>query len=127
MNNCQSLKDVVSLHLRREAGQFEESFVISVEAMRPLEDAGKNGWTMADFSVMMLIKHFLGQPDPSPIETVWDMMGRRLHLPGNVDDLSRQLEQIWQEIPQETIRILYHSLSRRVATFIQARSGSTPY
>ncbi|GFS50309.1 transposable element Tcb1 transposase [Trichonephila clavipes] len=27
-------------------------------------------------------------PDPSPIEHVWDMMGRRLYLPGNVDDLT---------------------------------------
>ncbi|GFX97103.1 DUF4817 domain-containing protein [Trichonephila clavipes] len=26
-------------------------------------------------------------PDPSPIKHVWDMMGRRLHLPGYVDDL----------------------------------------
>ncbi|GFT05603.1 transposable element Tcb1 transposase [Trichonephila clavipes] len=33
-------------------------------------------------------------PDPSPIEHVWDMMGRRLHLPGNVDDQVRKLEQI---------------------------------
>ncbi|GFW24498.1 transposable element Tcb1 transposase [Trichonephila clavipes] len=45
-------------------------------------------------------------PDPSPIEHVWDMMGRRLHVSGNVDNLTRQLEQIWQEIPQETIRDL---------------------
>ncbi|GFY28715.1 transposable element Tc1 transposase [Trichonephila clavipes] len=44
-------------------------------------------------------------PDPSPS---WDLMGRRLHLPGNVDDLACQLEQIWQKIPQETIRVLYH-------------------
>ncbi|GFU67174.1 transposable element Tc1 transposase [Trichonephila clavipes] len=29
-------------------------------------------------------------PDLSPIEHVWDTMGRRLHLPGNVDDLVRQ-------------------------------------
>ncbi|GFU39359.1 transposable element Tc1 transposase [Trichonephila clavipes] len=41
-------------------------------------------------------------PNPSPIEHVWNMMGRRLHLPGNVDDLARLLEQIWQEILQET-------------------------
>ncbi|GFW34140.1 transposable element Tcb1 transposase [Trichonephila clavipes] len=27
-------------------------------------------------------------PDPSPVEHVWDMMERRLHLPGNVDDLA---------------------------------------
>ncbi|GFW75935.1 HTH_Tnp_Tc3_2 domain-containing protein [Trichonephila clavipes] len=30
----------------------------------------------------------------------------RLHLSGNVEDLIRQLEQIWQEIPQETIKVL---------------------
>ncbi|GFX76765.1 transposable element Tc1 transposase [Trichonephila clavipes] len=28
-------------------------------------------------------------PNLSPIEHVWDMMGRRLHLPGNVDDLAQ--------------------------------------
>ncbi|GFX38379.1 transposable element Tc1 transposase [Trichonephila clavipes] len=66
-------------------------------------------------------------PDPSPIEHVWDMMGRRLYLPGNVDGLARQLEQIWPEIPQRTIKVLYHSVSRRVAACIQARGGSTPY
>ncbi|GFS56514.1 transposable element Tcb1 transposase [Trichonephila clavipes] len=66
-------------------------------------------------------------PDPSLIEHVWDILGRRLHLPGNVDDLARQLEQIWQEIPQETIRVPYHSMPRRVAACILARGGSTPY
>ncbi|GFW17175.1 transposable element Tcb1 transposase [Trichonephila clavipes] len=75
----------------------------------------------------VLVKHFLGQLDLSPIEHVWDMMGRPLHLPENVDDLSRQLEQIWQEIPQDTIRVIYHSMQRRVAACIQPRVGSTPY
>ncbi|GFX47733.1 transposable element Tc1 transposase [Trichonephila clavipes] len=77
--------------------------------------------------VFQLIKHFLGQPDPSPIEHVWDIMGRRLHLPGNVDDLARQLEQIWQEIPQETIRVfipLCHAVwmlaSRLESVFLKA-------
>ncbi|GFV23737.1 transposable element Tc1 transposase [Trichonephila clavipes] len=159
--------------------------------MRPLEDARKNWWTMAEFSVrmvavdlgpqqidcwnkadwerivfsdelrlcpddhrrriwrrprqradpaftiarhtvqprFMLAKHFLEQPDHhiSPMKHVWDMMGRRLYLPGNVEKLPRQLEQIWQEIPQETIRVLHHSMPRRVPAYIQARSGSTPY
>ncbi|GFX31670.1 uncharacterized protein TNCV_4081941 [Trichonephila clavipes] len=48
-------------------------------------------------------------------------MGRKLHLPGNVDNLARQLEQIWQEIPQKTIRELYHSMPRHVVACIQAR------
>ncbi|GFV17433.1 transposable element Tc1 transposase [Trichonephila clavipes] len=66
-------------------------------------------------------------PNSSPIEHVWDVMGMRLHLLGNVDNLTRQLEQIWQEIPKGTIRVLYHSMSRGVATCIQARGGSSPY
>ncbi|GFU27210.1 transposable element Tc1 transposase, partial [Trichonephila clavipes] len=52
--------------------------------------------------------------DFSPIELVWDMMGMLLHLPGNVDGRTQQLEQIWQEIPQETIRLIYHSMPCRV-------------
>ncbi|GFV34878.1 transposable element Tc1 transposase [Trichonephila clavipes] len=34
-------------------GQIGESLIIWVEAMLSLKDAGKNGWTVADFSVMM--------------------------------------------------------------------------
>ncbi|GFV71071.1 transposable element Tc1 transposase [Trichonephila clavipes] len=56
-----------------------------------------------------------------------DMMGRHLHLPWNVDDIARQLEQISEEISQETIRVLYHSMRCRVAACTQARGGSTPY
>ncbi|GFV22578.1 zinc finger MYM-type protein 1 [Trichonephila clavipes] len=84
---------------------------------------------------------FQSQQDPSPIEHVWDMMGRRLHISGNVDHLTRQLVQIWHEIPQKSIRVLYRSMSRRDieryahlettssrdAACIPARGGSTPY
>ncbi|GFV49847.1 transposable element Tcb1 transposase [Trichonephila clavipes] len=66
-------------------------------------------------------------PGVSLTEHVWDMMGRRLHVSRNVDNLPRLLEQIWQEILQETIRVLYYSLSRRGAACIQARGGSTPF
>ncbi|GFV31621.1 transposable element Tc1 transposase [Trichonephila clavipes] len=66
-------------------------------------------------------------PGLSPVEHVWDMMGRGLHLPENVDDLAQQLKQIWQEIPQETIRVFYYSMLRHVAACIQARGWSTPY
>ncbi|GFY22856.1 transposable element Tcb1 transposase [Trichonephila clavipes] len=65
--------------------------------------------------------------DLSPIEHVWDMMGRRLHQPGNVDDLARPLEQIWLQIPGRPSKYFYPSMSRRLAACIQARGGSTPY
>ncbi|UYV75223.1 hypothetical protein LAZ67_12002969 [Cordylochernes scorpioides] len=45
---------------------------------------------------------------------------RRLQPSRNVDYLARQLETIWQEIPQHTIRNLYQSMTRRVAACIQA-------
>ncbi|GFT51409.1 uncharacterized protein TNCV_4955201 [Trichonephila clavipes] len=50
------------------------------------------------------------------------MMGRRLHLTGNVHELARQLEKIGQEIPQETNKVLYRSTARRVTACIQARA-----
>ncbi|GFX32114.1 transposable element Tcb1 transposase [Trichonephila clavipes] len=59
--------------------------------------------------------------DLSLIEHVWDMIRRRLHLPWNVDDLPRKLVQIWQEIHQKTIRVIYHSMPLRVAACIQAK------
>ncbi|GFS80896.1 hypothetical protein TNCV_126501 [Trichonephila clavipes] len=49
------------------------------------------------------------------------MMGRRMLLPRNVDDLARQLEQISQEITQVTISVLYHSMPIHVEACIQAR------
>ncbi|GFV34426.1 transposable element Tcb1 transposase [Trichonephila clavipes] len=61
--------------------------------------------------------------DLSPIEHVWNMTKRRLPLPWNADKLTRQLEQIWQEISQETIRVLYHSMPRRVAACIHTKIG----
>ncbi|GFT78085.1 hypothetical protein TNCV_2820801 [Trichonephila clavipes] len=105
----------------KEAGSANQRIARHIgQRMWPLEDTGKNGWTMADFSVMMLefdlgprqigkeimvnyIPHVLlmnylaacqtlpwpaSSPDLSPIEHVWDMIRRRLHLPRNVDDLT---------------------------------------
>ncbi|GFT29117.1 putative mariner transposase [Trichonephila clavipes] len=37
-----------------QVGQIGESLVIWIEAMRPLEDDGKNGWTMVDFRVIIV-------------------------------------------------------------------------
>ncbi|GFU93163.1 transposable element Tc1 transposase [Trichonephila clavipes] len=176
------------IRLKEGVGQIGESLVLWVKAMRLLEDDGKNEWTRADFSVMMIAddlgrkqigrrvdcwnhvdwgrivfsdesrfhlclddhrRHAWGRPglcadpaftiarhigsqqgilvlgvisfeagplwwslethlhhiayntpswtarspDPFPIEHVWKMIRRRLHPPGNVDDLNR-LEQI---------------------------------
>ena len=53
-------------------------------------------------------------PDLNPIEHIWDIMSR-----------SDALVQVWEEIPQETIRHLIRSMPRCCREVIQARGGHT--
>ncbi|UYV73330.1 hypothetical protein LAZ67_10002755, partial [Cordylochernes scorpioides] len=56
-------------------------------------------------------------PDLSPIEHVWDIIGRRLHAlpqPRSEDELWQMVEREWRAIPQDAIRTLIDSLPRRV-------------
>ncbi|UYV82352.1 hypothetical protein LAZ67_21001769 [Cordylochernes scorpioides] len=69
-------------------------------------------------------------PDLSPIEHVWDIIGRRLHaLPQSrsEDELWQMVEREWNAIPQDAIRTLIDSLPRRVAACIAVRGGPTCY
>ncbi|UYV64806.1 hypothetical protein LAZ67_3002039 [Cordylochernes scorpioides] len=63
-------------------------------------------------------------PDLSPIEHVWDIIGRRLHAlpqPRSEDELWQMVERDWRAIPQDAIRTLIDSLPRRVAACIAVR------
>ncbi|UYV84405.1 Transposase [Cordylochernes scorpioides] len=65
-------------------------------------------------------------PDLSPIEHVWDIIGRRLHAlpqPRSEDELWQMVEREWRAIPQDAIRTLIDSLPRRVAACIAVRGG----
>ncbi|UYV62574.1 hypothetical protein LAZ67_2001132 [Cordylochernes scorpioides] len=66
-------------------------------------------------------------PDLSPIEHVWDIIGRRLHAlpqPRSEDELWQMVGGEWRAIPQDAIRTLIDSLPRRVAACIAVRDGS---
>ncbi|UYV71204.1 hypothetical protein LAZ67_8002157 [Cordylochernes scorpioides] len=66
-------------------------------------------------------------PDLSPIEHVWDIIGRRLHAlpqPCSEDELWQMVEREWRAIPQDPIRTLIDSLPRRVAACIAVRDRS---
>ncbi|UYV81368.1 hypothetical protein LAZ67_20000963, partial [Cordylochernes scorpioides] len=63
-------------------------------------------------------------PELSPIEHVWDIIGRRLHAlpqPLSEDELWQMVEREWRAIPQDAIRTLIDSLPRRVAACIAVR------
>ncbi|GFV66263.1 hypothetical protein TNCV_2736771 [Trichonephila clavipes] len=99
--------------------------------MRPLEDASKNGWTGGRFQRHDGSKRPMATEDQEHILIVRSAIiafdSSLSTIRWNVDDLDRQLEQIWQEIPQETIRVINHSISCRVVACIHARGVSTPY
>ncbi|CDQ72919.1 unnamed protein product [Oncorhynchus mykiss] len=70
-------------------------------------------------------------PDLNPIEHIWDIMSRSIHqrhiAPQTVQELADALVQVWEEIPQETIRHLIRSMPRRCREVIQAHGGPTHY
>jgi transposase len=70
-------------------------------------------------------------PDLSPIEHLWDELGRRvrngLNPPETLDELRRALIQEWNNIPQSFIKILIGSMRRRCQSVINARGGHTRY
>lgn len=70
-------------------------------------------------------------PDLNPIEHLWDIMFRSIRrrqvAPQTVQELSDALVQIWEEIPQDTIRRLIRSMPRRCQACVQARGGHTNY
>ncbi|CAH2007245.1 unnamed protein product [Acanthoscelides obtectus] len=70
-------------------------------------------------------------PDLSPIEHVWDMMGRRLlnlqRPPQTLEALREELVVAWNEIPQEDIDHLIRSMPRRVGEYVAHQGASTHY
>ncbi|KAI4900128.1 hypothetical protein NFI96_005430 [Prochilodus magdalenae] len=59
-------------------------------------------------------------PDLNPIEHIWDIMSRSIHqrhvAPQTVQELADALVQVWEEIPQETIRHLTRIMTCGVET-----------
>lgn len=70
-------------------------------------------------------------PDLNPIEHLWDIkfrsIRRRQVAPQTVQQLRDALTQIWEEMPQDTIRRLIRSMPRHCQACIQARGGHTRY
>lgn len=70
-------------------------------------------------------------PDMSPIEHVWDMVGRRLARDPrpavSKDELWLRIQAIWNSLPQADIQNLFDSMPRRIAALIAAHGGCTKY
>ena len=90
-----------------------------------------------------IVQHFLQQeavetipwpvmsPDMNPIEHVWDFIGRQINQRNpkcqNIDELRTAILQEWQQFPQERLRRLVRSMTRRVTELHNKRGGYTCY
>jgi hypothetical protein len=70
-------------------------------------------------------------PDLSPIEHVWDIIGRQVRRNqqniATEDEMWVAVERAWTNIPQHVIQTLFDSMPRRLAAVINARGGYTRY
>ncbi|GFW15947.1 transposable element Tcb1 transposase [Trichonephila clavipes] len=67
----------------------------------------------------------------SPIEHVWDWVGRHLardpHPAAAKDELFLRIQAIWNSLPQAKIQNLFDSMPRRIAAPIAALDDYTKY
>ena len=72
-------------------------------------------------------------PDLSPIEHLWDVIGRRLYHedqqrpPTDLGSLAHRLVEEWNAIPQDVIQNLINSVPNRLRHCIQRRGGHIIY
>ncbi|GFX68963.1 transposable element Tcb1 transposase [Trichonephila clavipes] len=66
-------------------------------------------------------------PDLSPIDHVWDALGRQLQPSRDTGELTAQMQRLWQDLPQGVISDLIESMPRRISACIAARGGFTTY
>ncbi|GFY27343.1 transposable element Tcb2 transposase [Trichonephila clavipes] len=69
--------------------------------------------------------------DMSPIEHVWDLVGRSctrdLRPAASKDELLLRIQARWNSLPQADIQNLFDFMSRRIEKLIAARGGFTKY
>ncbi|GFX69353.1 transposable element Tcb1 transposase [Trichonephila clavipes] len=67
----------------------------------------------------------------SPIEHMWNLVGRRLSCypfpASSKDELLQHIQAIWNSLSQADIQNLFDSMPRRIAALIAARGGCTKY
>ena len=70
-------------------------------------------------------------PDLSPIEHLWDVIGRRVRdrrvQPQTLDALFLTLQEEWRTVPRAVIRKLIQSIPRRCQAVIRKHGGHTRY
>ena len=82
-------------------------------------------------SGVLIVREMCSDREMSPIEHVWDKLGRavrkRLTLHSTLLNLRQLLLEEWVRIPQHYIQTLINSMRRRCTACRDARGGATRY
>ena len=126
MNARTNRDNVLEPIVRPFAGAVSQNFILMQDNARP-----HTARICLDNEGIAVLDWPARSPDLNPIEHLWDMLYRRVsrgnNPPEDVTELRNRLIQEWQEIPQNDVRELIQSMSRRCAECMQARGGQTSY
>ncbi len=84
-----------------------------------------------NMTMCSLYSNGLQSPDLNPIEHLWDVVEREIHImdvqPTNLQQLCDAIMSIWTKISEECIQHLVESMPRRIKAVRKAKGGPTRY
>lgn len=124
------VQEILTPHVLPAAQTYGAMFVFQQDNARPhTACVSANCLQNANINVLQWPSR---SPDLSPIEHLWDVLGRRVrdnypHPPADLGQLAQRLLEQWALIPQLEIRRLIESMQRRMQECIRKRGGHNRY
>ncbi len=88
-------------------------------------------WFLEHDNEFTLLKWPPQSPDLNPIEQLWDVVEREIHImdvqPTNLQQLCDAIMSIWIKISEECFQHLVESMPRRINAVLKANVGPTRY
>ncbi len=88
-------------------------------------------WFLEHDNEFTLFKWPPQSPDLNPIEHLWDVVEREIHImdvqPTNLQQLRDAIMPIWTKISEECFQQIVESMPRRIKAVLKAKGGPTLY
>ncbi len=88
-------------------------------------------WLLEPDNEFNLLKWPPQSPDLNPIEHLWDVVEREIHImdvqPTNLQQLYDAIMSIWTKISEECFQHLVESMLQRIKAVLKAKGGPTRY
>ncbi len=88
-------------------------------------------WFLEHDNEFTLLKWPPQSPDLNPIEHLWDVVEREIHImdvqPTNLQQLRHAIMSIWTKISEECLQHLVESMPRRIKAVLKAKGGPSRY